>query len=116
MGQLQGHHQHRPAARVGGGAARTTANSPQHAAGGAVDQLAGELMGAPLRQRIRNLLIASIVLVAAGAATLPLTLPAGTLYWAKWSAKRKMSNLTPEQRANLNAVPAMIVLPPMPAD
>lgn len=50
------------------------------------------------------------------AAASPFAWRIGALYWAKSSAWRNLSKLTPENRQALNTMPALIVLPPVNGD
>lgn len=62
----------------------------------------------------------SIVIVAAAlviaCAISPFAWHAGTLYWAKSSARRALAKFTPEERRNLNVTPTLLVLPDFDAD
>jgi hypothetical protein len=60
----------------------------------------------------KPLLLGTIVVVLALiAAMTPGFYRAGALAWAKWSARRTMKNLTPEEVAILNSTPVLIQLP-----
>jgi hypothetical protein len=59
---------------------------------------------------------AIVVVLALIAAMTPVFYRAGALAWAKWSARRTMKDLTPEQIAILNSTPVLIQLPQVHPD
>lgn len=63
----------------------------------------------------RTILVVVLVLLVAGISS-PFVFRAAALRWAKFYARYKLRDLTPEQIRNLNTVPTLVTLPEVPIE
>lgn len=68
-----------------------------------------------MKRGSKAIVVLILILVAAGASS-PFIFHAAALRWAKYPARRKMSDLPPRVIQNLNTVPAVVTLPDTPLD